>query len=287
MFKDLVVWFGPVADFQVPGATVPGAERKFFGCYGKDKSPVCSDIAWSFHDVDGRSLPRMVKMATDHTIEETGDIFLGAFSAGGGVVRDILRNEHDPVRIKAIMFSDATYSSAWADKKKRIPIVQDSLIRWCVRLVEGPGDQLFVATASPAPNYNYATGVEVLRELRNQVELNTGQKFEELGHFYGIKPAPDHAYRLGTVILAEYPMEPIGHKHTEIAPQVWQNILLPWLESGYVPGTADPGLEHTMPDVKLKDQYVPKEYELTTTDWLLLSGWAIATSVVTLWFLKE
>jgi hypothetical protein len=227
MTQDLVAWFGPVADFQVPGATVPGAREKFFGCHGAFRPPICNDIAWSFKGTDGRSLPGMVRRAGT-TMDETGRIFLGAFSAGGKVVRRLLFESEDRARIKAVLLSDATYAS-WRDAQKRIPLVQDQLVRFGAEVATGRSGQLFVATASPSPNFELPTGVEVLRQLRAEIEERVGARFSRLDHFFGIEPAPEAAYRLGDVILAEYPMEPLGHKHTEIAPQVWQKILLPWL----------------------------------------------------------
>jgi hypothetical protein len=226
---DLVAWFGPVAQFQVPGATVPGAREKFWGCHGAQIKPICNDIAWSFKGADGRSLPTMASRAGVPE-GELGDVFLGAFSAGGKVVRSLLLDPQDRARVRAVMLHDATYAS-WRDAQKRIPLIQDQLVRFGVELSGGDSGQLFVATASPSPNYALPTGVEVLQQLRKEIEEQSGKRFAKLDEFYGIDPAPEAAYKLGDVILAEYPMKPLGHKHTDIAPQVWQRITLPWLEA--------------------------------------------------------
>ena len=116
----------------------------------------------------------------------------------------------------------------------------EPFIDYAIEAIDGP--RMLVATASPVPNVSVATpgavwasGVENLRELRRQIELRTGRSFSQLDHFFGITPAPAAAYQLGNVILAEYPLEPLGHKHTQIAGQVWQSIIQPWLD-GQLPG---------------------------------------------------
>lgn len=249
---DVVFWTGPVGLFQVPGATVyddpdPPVEIAV-GCTGDGSSPPrCSDLAWSLRSGGGGSiLDGMVERA-GASPSEVRDVFVGAFSAGGGVVKRMLQNVEDAERVRAVLLSDATYSGAWADKSRRIPVVSRELVDFGVRVATGPGDQLWVATASPSPNKQWATGVEVLREYQRQIEERTGRQFERLGHFYGVEPAPDEAYQLGTVIFAYYPMEPLGHGHTEVAPEVWKRILWPWLdelrEGPKPPGPEPPGPE--------------------------------------------
>jgi hypothetical protein len=171
-------------------------------------------------------LPGLVQ-AAGLSSTSVGDVFLGAFSAGGALYRRLLENPTDRRRVKGLLLADATYAS-WADKRNRIPAVHQALVDFGVELASS-NDQLWVATASPAPNYDLPTGVEVLREYRKRIEQQTGRQFERLGDFYGIDPQPEAAYRLGNVVFAEYPMKPLGHGHTKIADQVWQNILWPWL----------------------------------------------------------
>ncbi len=240
--QDLVVWTGPVNLQQAAGATVTGALAKAFPCVGALSTPLCSDFSWSLKTADGRRLPQLAARCGT-SLDAVGDLFLGAFSAGGAVVRDLVSNEVDRARVRAVMLADATYSGAWVDHEHRTPLVNDFWIQWGERLANGPGDQLWVATASPSPNFDQATGVETLAEIRRQIELRTGNTFTKLDHFYGVSPGPEAAYQLGSIVFAEYPLDPLGHGgHVEIAGQVWQKILWPWLNrlraggGGQLPG---------------------------------------------------
>ena len=88
---DLVVWSGPVAKFQVPGATVPGAAEHFFGCTGDgfQGSAKCHNLANSWLDGDGRRIPRMLA-AAGMSEADVDNLYLGAFSAGGSIVKRLL-----------------------------------------------------------------------------------------------------------------------------------------------------------------------------------------------------
>lgn len=246
MTTDLVAWFGPVAEFQVPGATVPDATKRFYQCVGALGKPVCHEVAWSFTGADKHSVPGLLSRS-GVAEADVRDIFLGAFSAGGGVVRHLLFQPADRQRVRAVLLSDATYSGEWADKARRIPFVNQTWVEWGAEVATGDGSQLWVATASPSPNFDKATGVEVLQEIRRQLEERLGRRFERLAHFYGVEPAPAAAYKLGNVVLAEYPLEPLGHAHTQIAPQVWQKILWPWLEALRSGRPAPGGPEDALP----------------------------------------
>ena len=281
--RDLVIWSGPVNKAQVPGATVPDAVEKFFICNGRDVPPICSEVSWSFKDTDGRRLPTVAQLA-GASLTDTRDIFLGAFSAGGAVLRDMTSHPEDRKLIRAMLLADGTYSGAWADQHNRIPLINDFWLQWGEYLANGDGKQMWVATASPSPNFAMANGVEVLQEIRRQIELKTGKTFTKLDHFWGVDPGPTVAYQLGSIIFAEYPLEPLAHGgHAKIAPQVWQKIMHPWLArirageapwpegSGGEPGPGFPGAE-------------PSEHEgMQVMPWVLLGTASLAGYFLVRW----
>lgn len=231
---DLVVWTGPVAPFQVPGATVEGAKELFITCRG-DRGPhaYCPDIGEAL-----RGSP--TALATRVGVSQVGDLYLGAFSAGGSILKQLLESPDYRDATTAVLLSDATYTTGWDDVAERIPPPIEGFVQYAVDVAKGPGDKLFIATASPMPNKNWATGVETLSAIRHEVERRTGRSFELLDGFFDIEPQPARTYKLGNVIFAEYAAEPLGHGHTIIAPQVWQEVLQEWVDKGKGP-VDDPG----------------------------------------------
>jgi hypothetical protein len=225
MTSDLVVWTGPIYKAQAPGATVPGAKELWLGCFG-DHDPLCPAVG---ERLRGSYESLLNEAALDPAWR--GRTFLGAFSAGGSVHKRLLENPEYRQRVTAVMLSDATYTSSWADAKNRVPPPIEGFVLYACDAATR-GDKLFVATASPIPNKSWASGVDNLRAIRDEVERRTGRKFTKLEHFFGVNPAPEAAYQLGGAILAEYPLHPIGHAHNKIATQVWQKILWPWLQGG-------------------------------------------------------
>lgn len=235
LVRDAVIWTGPVAFWQVPGATIPGAHEVNIGCFG-DKPPHCPSIGETSLDGSGRRLPSLL---AKHGLSEdqVGHVVFGGFSAGGSLIKRVLQSPADRARVSAVHLADATYTSSW-DAPGRPPVIE-GFAAYGVDAATGP--HLLVATASPIPNKNWASGVQNLQRLREEIETRTGQKFQKLDHFFGIDPAPEAAYQLGNVILAEYPMTPLGHGHTKIAGQVWDKIVLPFLGQAGIPSGPPPG----------------------------------------------
>ncbi len=240
--QDLVVWTGPVGLFQVPGCTIPGANNYNPSCCGKAEAScttVCQQVVWSWSDEQSRHLPLLATNAGMPNLEETGDIVLGAFSAGGRVVRETVGNPIDAARVRAVMLADATYAD-WADAAKTKPQVNPFWLVWAEAVLASNGQKMWIATASTSPDQDRANGVQVLQAIRAAIEERTGQKFVEIPDFYGIQPRPTAAYRLGNIIFAEYPKEQVPHgDQVKLQPQIWNVILLPWLaqvKSGVVPG---------------------------------------------------
>jgi hypothetical protein len=234
--RPAVIWTGPVNFSQVPGATVADAHDINIGCFG-DRSPNCPAIAASYLDAEGRRIPRLLQ-AQGLSEDEVGDILFGAFSAGGSLVKRVLLSAQDRARTSVVHLADASYTSEWENSATRTPPPIEGYVLYGLDAIAGP--HLFVATASPIPNKTWASGVENLQRLRAEIEARSGRQFTELEHFYGIEPRPDHAYQLGNVILAEYPLQPIGHGHNVLAGQVWEKIVRPWLGTRTLPPIGPP-----------------------------------------------
>jgi hypothetical protein len=222
----LVVWTGPVANFQVKGATVPGAKELFLSCYG-DKPPHCPTIGTQ---IAGSPSLLLAKAGLDES--ELGGLFFGAFSAGGSLIKRVMMNEAYRSLTTSVHLADAMWTASWKDKVARIPLPDEGFVRFGADVATGSGDKLFIATVSPRPNKQWATGVENLRAVKAAIEERTGRLFVSRGDFFGIDPQPDHVYQLGNVIFAEFAEHPLGHGHHAIAGQVWEKIIQPWLAKG-------------------------------------------------------
>lgn len=231
--RDLVVWSGPVASFQVPGATLPDAKTLFLNCCG-DLTPPCKPPTCPTIGNTLMGSPELLLARAKMTREELGDLLLAGFSAGGSVMGRLLKNPDYRALVSVVHAADASYTAQWLDKANRIPPPIESYVLYALDVLQAQGGKLLVMTASPSPNGRWATGVENLQAIRREIEKRTGRKFREGTGFFGIEPEPDHIYYLDNVLIAEYPMEPIGHggHATKLGSQVWEKIIQPWMEKG-------------------------------------------------------
>ena len=223
----LTFWTGPVSYDLTAGAVVPGTTHKVIECSGKTKLPYCKDVSASML-AGSRRLPSLLSKLG---VDDSEPIVLAAFSAGGRFVREILASPDDRAMVRAVMLADATYSDG-RDALGR-PTVSPDWVSFGAYCADPRNGTLFVATSSPSANYGKPTGVETLAEIQREVEERVGQPFAELDGFYGISPSPDSAWRLGNVVFARYPMQPLAHGgHVALAAQTFSQILVPWLEGG-------------------------------------------------------
>jgi hypothetical protein len=229
--EDLTFWAGPVWEGDVPDAFVPGSKVLFIGCLG-DRPPWCPDygegMKGSIDSLAGEAgIPR----------DQLGEIYMGAFSAGGSLLKRLLTNPEYRAATTSVILADATYTSTWDDETSRMPPVMYGFIDYCLDVLSSGGEKLFLATASINPNKTWATGIENIQRLRQEIERLTGRSFERLDHLFGVTtPAdkvPGAVWKLGNVIFAEMSGDSdFGHGHTQISGEIWQQILIPWLEQG-------------------------------------------------------
>jgi hypothetical protein len=225
MYKDVVIWTGPVNLSQVDGAWLPTSSNHAWPCKG-DGTPPCRVIAESLADANGRRMPALLAHFNE-PVELSTRVFLAAFSAGGSFIRTVAKHPDDRAMIRAMHFADATYSSGYDAEGKAIP--NPDMVDLVSHIAESRG-KLLVATSSTRPDRGRPSATETLRSTRLAVEKKLGKEFRRLDHFYGIEPAPVAAYQLGNVIFGEYDDAPLYHggHATEIGRKVWENIIVPW-----------------------------------------------------------
>lgn len=265
---DLLVWAGPIVKYQAPDAAIVGAKELWLGCRGDVtvKYPHCPKIGEAL-----MGSPSLLLAKAGIPSSKLRDLYLSAFSAGGSVQKRLLQNSDYRKIITSVTLFDASYTAQWRNKAQRIPPPITGYVDYAVDVIEGPGDKLFVATASPSPNGQWATGVENLQAVRREVESRTGLKFQEID-FFGVEPGPEHAYRLGNVIFAEYPMKPLGHNHPKISGQVYAKIVQPWLDKGKGPIDKPGGIS----PVPVPVPTIPSP-EPTVADWMIVGAAAALT----------
>lgn len=228
MASDLLVWSGPVADFQVPNAELRGVARKHIACCG-DLTPPCTPPTCPDIGVAVMGSPSALTSRVGFT-EPLRDLYLAGFSAGGSIMKRVLTNPAYRDKVAAVYGADATYTAQWLPGHK--PPAIEGYVAYAVDVAKGRGEKLLVLSASPSPNKSWATGVQNLQAIREEVEKRTGMKFRLREDFFDIEPEPNAVWQLGNVILAEYPMEPLGHGHTTLAGPVFENIIQPWIDKG-------------------------------------------------------
>lgn len=223
--KKIVIWTGPVGAKDVHGASVPEADVKFISCLG-DRNPNCSSIAESWTDAAGRKLPGMLR-EVKVTDAET-ELYLGAFSAGGHIIKRVLLNDADRAGVHAVLLADATYVAEWKAKGTREAAVIEGFLKFGIDALRD--DRVFIATASSAPNKTYPTGAETLLAIRKAIESSASQTFDDVTAeaptlFPGLRP-PVSIHRLHNILFADFGAV---YKHPEhatvIAPVVWTAAL--------------------------------------------------------------
>jgi hypothetical protein len=204
-----VIWFGPVSRAQAQQA-----DASYVTCTG-DGSPTCGAMA----DANGRSLDRLGQQLG---IDPSEYLLLRAFSAGGSAIKRYLENPESRARVRVVTLSDGTY-------EEHRGYVSPGFLAYALECLDG--SKLFVATASSAPNKDHPNGAEVLEALRQRIEQESGQTFEDLDALPGVEPRPVRAWKLGGIFLADYGATLRHPEHaTILAPVVWSGLVVPWLE---------------------------------------------------------
>lgn len=221
-----VAWLGPVSAAQVAGATVPGASTTYVTCTG-DGSPDCSQIGASIGAKAGGSIVRGLLAQAG---VPDGELIIGSFSAGHEIAKPALMSAADRALVRAVLLADSTYTT-WADSSRTRPTPPEGYVRFALDALRG--NKLFVATASHNPAGAYPSGYATLHAVKDEVESRSGVQFRRVSTLPGVSVQPEDVWQAGNVWLAVFgPSVSHGQHATQIAPMVWQGLLVPWLSGG-------------------------------------------------------
>jgi hypothetical protein len=218
------IWLGPVSRAQIAGAVAPNST--LYVVPG-DGSTYFSTLAESWHTPDGRYLPGLLAKLG---IPSGTEIFVGSFSAGHGAVRKLLLDAQDRAEIRAVLLADSTYSS-WTSSDRTAVTPVEGYVRFALDAIANPNEHLFLASASNSPNGEYPNGSDTLAATAGEVVARAGQPLGLITDFpAAIVPAPPTAGRIGSAWFLDYAGVVTHPEHaTLLAPQIWANILNPWL----------------------------------------------------------
>lgn len=224
----VVLWAGPINASQAPTATLRGAKRQFFPCTGDGSTPPkCSSLAVTS---GGRMLPGLLAKA-GLTEEQAGDIYLGAFSAGGHLWKRLLSIPEDRARVRGVMLHDAAYEVGSA----KAPAFVEGFVQYGVDVLKDP-NKFLLMTASTTPNVPrpgevYQSGADTMRATIEEIGRRSGKVIEEGGTLPASVPPASKLWRpKNNAIFAQY--NTIGHQGLAMNAGVyWQHVLEPWVES--------------------------------------------------------
>lgn len=224
---------------------MPGAVEHYFVCTGNGAPP---PACRSFYETDasGRYLPKLLARA-GLSEDSVGRIFLGSFSAGGGLWKRVLSVPADRARITAAVLGDSAYEAAPPNN----PVPVEGYVQFALEVM-GDQNKFFFASVSSNPNPSteqpgvvYASGSQTLAATRAEIERRSGRSFR-VGGSLPLSYQPDALYTIGNnLIFADFGQtrgaSSQAHQfHANSAPDFWRNILQPWLaQSGAGRSTGD------------------------------------------------
>jgi len=230
-----VIWCGPVSAAQRAGATVAGAAEHFVSCTGAE----CRAKGEALGERDGRHLPALLRQLGIDIDEPDLELYVGAFSAGGSLVKVLLRHADDRALVRGVLLADATYELAGVDSR---PAASPSLVEYAAEAFER-GDRFFLATASANAN-NYQgqaqpSGADTLERIVYDLETRLGRPPVTSNY---VEHVDDLQVRHVWSFARNVQLVDLGsaYRHeehaTKIAPRLWPALLQPWIEDPGRPG---------------------------------------------------
>ncbi len=206
-----VIWCGPVAALQVPGASLPGAKTDFLQCTGSG-TPTCGEIASAMSNAMGRILPSLLSRVGDPPDAKP---WAAAFSAGGQIWKKVMMNPQDRFQLDGYIAADAGFEAGWANEKQGLGLSVTGYVLFAADCFADK--RVFVWTASSNPNPSvqnpgtiYPSGAQTMAATMADIETRTGVKFVDVTSdptaypWSAVTKPPRQVWRYENVIFADY-----------------------------------------------------------------------------------
>lgn len=182
-----------------------------------------SRLAETLRDSSGRILPNLVKRyASGLQIDK---IALAAYSAGHGLLNKIADNDADRSAVDAMILSDATFNAFNTGPKR-------GYVKYGIDAARGHG--LFVSTTANTSNGTHMTGRDSWLLVWESVQNQTGKRDRTVRPKFPAPAASGGWHKLGSKFYWGDYFSASGNDfshgdHHNIAPQIWQAYLAPYL----------------------------------------------------------
>lgn len=236
------IWLGPVLQAQAEKCV--GYDSTLvepYLCYAPRQTgkAYCPDLAHGYVDANGRVLPMLL---ADHgvNVADVQNVYIGSFSAGFSIARQILMSDQDRALVRVVALADSSYSSGTNTN----PDPTEGYVRYGLDCLKG--DKLFIATASTNASGTNPSCADVLWAVANEIGRRSGQApVVDASPLQSLDPPPVTTISCGpTVLFGNWGGQTrLAHNdhRDKLAPIVWSTLVNPWAESILKPPPGPPG----------------------------------------------
>lgn len=234
---NVTIWVGPV--FQSHAEKCVGYDSTLvapYECYAPARAGkvYCPNMARGYVDANGRVLPTLL---ADHGVDvkDVNNVYIGSFSAGFSVARQILMSDQDRALVRVVALADSSYSSGTNTN----PDPTEGYVRYGLDCLKG--DKLFVASASTNASGTNPSCADVLWAVAKEIGRRSGvAPVVDQSPLQNLDPPPVTTISCGpTVMFGNWGGQArLAHNdhRDRLAPVIWSQIVNPWAQRVLQPG---------------------------------------------------
>lgn len=234
---DVTIWLGPIHHPMADNCTAPGSTLlEPVLCYEGSNGPQCPALASQFRDPSGRTLPRLLA-AAGVDIADVTSVYLGSFSAGYTLAKQILGNQEDRTLVRVVTLADSSYSTGTPSA----PVPIEPYVQYGLDVLASGGSKLFIGTASTNVGAGKPTPAAVLFAIADAIASRGGAAVTRSAPALdALTPPPLESASIGqTIMFGNWGGQGrLAHNdHRDVLmPAIWQSIVDPWAKTSPVSG---------------------------------------------------